>query len=137
MKPAYPLEIFYDGSCLVCSSEIASYRRNNPRNRLKFIDIRGEGFQAEDHGRSLDEFLAALHVRDTQGRFATGVDAFLLIWRAYPGGSRYRLLAAAIDLPGIKHLARCGYAVFARYRHLLPKHKDTCDDGACNLHMRR
>lgn len=132
--PAYPLEIFYDGSCLVCATEIDSYRRNNPQGRLKFIDIRAEDFQAAAYGRAADEFLSKLHVRDGNGNFATGVEAFLLIWQAYPSGTRYRLFAAVIGLPGIKLLARGGYAIFARYRHLLPKRKSDCTDGTCNLH---
>ena len=132
--PEYPLEIFYDGNCRVCSTEIDSYRRNNPQERLEFIDIRAEEFQAETYGRTSEAFLAQLHVRDGKGHFATGVDAFLLIWQAYPNRSRYRWLAAALGLPGVKSLARCGYALFARYRHLLPKRKVDCVDGTCNLH---
>jgi len=137
MSPAYPLEIFYDGSCLVCATEIETYRRNNPQGRLAFIDIRGDDFSAATYGKPLEDFLSKLHVRDAEGNFATGVDAFLLIWQVYPSGSRYRLLAAVIGLPGIKLLARWGYAIFARYRHLLPKRKSDCADGTCNLHHPR
>jgi len=137
MLPTYPLEIFYDGSCLVCSKEIEVYRHNNPQGRLKFVDIRAADFSAEDYGKPRDEFLSKLHVLDAQGRFATGVDAFLLIWQAYPSGSRYRLLAGVIGLPGIKLLARWGYAIFARNRHLLPQRKPGCADGTCNIHHPR
>ncbi|HEY5672901.1 MAG TPA: DUF393 domain-containing protein [Malonomonas sp.] len=133
MAPAFPLEIFYDGSCRVCSSEIEHYRQRNPQQRLRFIDIRAAGFQPSDYGKSQAEFMARLHVRDQQGQFFSGVDAFLLIWQAYPSGSPYRWLGAVIGLPGINLLARGGYRVFARYRHLLPKKSVTCDDDSCNL----
>ena len=137
MLPAYPLEIFYDGNCLVCATEIDRYRRNNPQGRLAFIDIRAEDFQPPEFNRSREEFLSKLHVRDAQGNFFVGVDAFLHIWQAYPSGSLYRLLAAVVGLPGIRLLARGGYTIFARYRHLLPQRKQDCADGTCHLHRPR
>lgn len=137
MAPAFPLKIFYDGSCLVCASEIAVYRRQNPQGRLIFVDISRDDFDAGAYGKELAAFMAQMHVRDAEGQFFTGVDAFLLIWQAYPVGSRYRLFGALLGLPGIKLLARFGYAVFARYRHLLPKRNVDCDSGTCNLNHPR
>ncbi len=134
MTSAYPLEIFYDGNCIVCSREIDHYRRNNPAGRLMFIDISDAGFAAEHYGKSRDEFMAKMHVRDVSGTFLAGVDAFLAIWQAYPSGSRYRLLAQLVSLPPITPMIRVGYALFARYRHLLPKRRGSCDSGACDLH---
>lgn len=133
MRPAFPLEIFYDGACLICATEIEHYRQHNPQQRLRFVDIRAADFQPSDYGKTHDEFMARMHVRDQQGQFYAGVEAFLLIWQAYPSGSVYRLLGAVIGLPGINLLARGGYRVFARYRHLLPKKTGACDSGSCNL----
>ena len=62
-----------------------------------------------------------LHVRDADGRLFTGVDGFWAIWQAFPEGSRYRLMGRVVTLPGIRAFARAGYALFSRYRHLLPK----------------
>jgi predicted DCC family thiol-disulfide oxidoreductase YuxK len=132
--PAFPLEIFYDGLCSVCSAEIEHYRQRNPQQRLRFIDIRDAAFRPQDYGKSQAEFMARMHVRDQQGRFFAGVEAFLLIWQAYPSGSPYRLLGAVIGFPGINLLARGGYRVFARYRYLLPKNPATCASDSCNLH---
>ncbi len=137
MALAYPLEIFYDGSCLVCSAEIDVYRKRNPEDRLRFVDISAENFDALAYDKELSDFMARLYVRDAEGRFFSGVEAFRLIWQAYPSGSVYRLLSALIGLPGINFLARCGYRLFARYRHLLPKRTPTCDSGSCNLNHPR
>ena len=137
MAAAFPLEIFYDGSCLVCASEIDHYRKRNPQQRLRFIDIMAEDFQSLDYGKSQAEFLAKMHVRDSQGQFFSGVEAFLLIWQAFPSCSIYRLLGAVIGLPGVNLLARLGYKVFARYRHFLPKKTINCDSGSCNLNHPR
>mgnify|MGYP001262298675 CR=1 FL=1 len=133
MTTAFPLEIFYDGSCVVCSAEMDSYRNNNPDNRLTFIDISAESFSAQDYGKTKEEFMDRLHVRDAAGVFYHGVDAFVMIWQVYPSGSFYRLLSALVGFPGINLFSRFGYSVFARYRHLLPKKQQDCSSGTCEL----
>ena len=130
---SYPLEIFYDGSCVVCSNEMDHYRQHNPLQRLRFIDISSPDFDAEAYGRSRQQFMAELHARDAEGRFYVGVDAFCVLWRAFPPGSRYRLFAAVISLPGLHLIARTGYFLFARYRHLLPKQKSNCEADTCHF----
>ena len=106
MAIAFPLQIFYDGSCLVCSTEMDNYRNNNPQNRLNFIDISNEDFTPDTYAKTQAEFMAQLHVRDAQGLFYTGVDAFIAIWQAYPSGSLCRLFGGLIGLPGINLLSR-------------------------------
>ncbi|SHI88690.1 Predicted thiol-disulfide oxidoreductase YuxK, DCC family [Malonomonas rubra DSM 5091] len=133
MATAFPLQIFYDGACLVCSKEMDHYRKRNVHGHLQFIDISREDFQPEEYGKSKAEFMAQLHVRDGEGNFTTGIDAFTTIWQAYPSGSVYRLFSALVGLPGIDLLSRGGYKLFARYRHLLPKRKNDCDSGRCGL----
>jgi predicted DCC family thiol-disulfide oxidoreductase YuxK len=134
MATVFPLKIFYDGSCRVCSAEMASYRRKNPQNRLQFVDISAPGFQPQDYGRTLADFMAELHVCDARGEFATGMDAFVAIWQAFPRRSLWRGMALLVGLPGIAPLSRAGYRLFARYRHLLPRRRQVCDNGSCNLH---
>lgn len=77
--------------------------------------------------------MSELHVRDAQGNYYTGVDAFIAIWQAFPSGSMWRFAAALLGVPGVNSLSRGGYRVFARYRHLLPKRNQTCDTGGCDL----
>lgn len=113
----YPLTVFYDGSCSVCCREMQGYQRNNPQNRLIFIDISQHDFSAQKYGRTEQGFMARMHVRDADGTYATGVAAFMLIWQAYPKNSVYPLLSRIVGLPGIIQLARLCYYLFARYRH--------------------
>ena len=134
---AYPLEVFYDGACLVCSTEMERYRRHNPQQRLIFTDISAVDFGEGKYGLSRQQYMAALHVRDDQGNFFTGVDAFLVLWGSFPAGSLYRLFAALISFPGIHLAARTGYSLFARYRHLLPKRSSDCKSGTCHLNHPR
>lgn len=131
METAFPIEIFFDGSCLVCATEMENYRNTNPDNRFVFVDISAAEFDAAEYGKTSAEFMAELHVRDANGVFYTGVDAFSTIWQAYPDFSFWRQVSALINLPGISLLSRFGYRLFARYRHLLPARAAQCDSGTC------
>ena len=122
MKAAdYPIEILYDGSCGVCSSEMTTYARKNPGNRFVFIDISRPEFRPEPYGRSLKELMKALYVRDRSGRLFVGVEAFSAIWRAFPRGSWFRLLDRLVTLPVVMPLAKIAYRLFARYRHVFDR----------------
>ena len=55
----------------------------------------------EHWGISADAAARRLHVR-RDGRIASGVEAFVMLWAAMP---RYRLLARVVALPGLRHLA--------------------------------
>lgn len=119
-KTQSPIRVFFDGSCGVCAREIAHYRCFADPGIITFINIADPDFEARFYGPTREEFQTKLHVLDAGGQFHTGVDAFRTLWRALPGRV-YPTLATLTGLPGVNALARCGYAVFARYRHLLPK----------------
>ena|SRR6056297_262459 len=134
MQSDTPLQVFYDGSCRFCSREMRHYRRRCPPGSLAFIDISASEFDPSPYGKTLDDFMGRLYVRTAEGDFQSAIDAFRAIWSVFPDGSFYRRLSWFVGLPGINFLARCGYALFARYRHLLPKNRVSCiDDGSCRL----
>jgi predicted DCC family thiol-disulfide oxidoreductase YuxK len=108
------------------------YRRRETAGRLKFIDISSSDFNPAEYNLSLANFMQELHVRDAEGQFHTGVDAFAQIWQALPESPLYSLLRRTVMFPGIKQGADLAYAAFARFRHLLPK--TNCQDGHCGLH---
>lgn len=125
MQPTYPLTVFYDGACGLCAAEMRHYRAiAGPQ--LQFIDIASEQFDAARYGKSPEAFRKALHLCDGDGQFYTGVEAFRRLWQTLPQPF-YPLLAGLVGLPGVNLAARSGYAVFARYRHLLPASRNnTC-----------
>jgi len=108
------------------------YQRRECVERLVFFDISAPGFNAKDHGRAFEDFMKELHVRDAAGQFHTGISAFSRIWSAFPESPLYSLLDYSVNLPGIRQGADLGYALFARFRHLLPH--AGCHDGSCRLH---
>lgn len=137
MAIVFPLQIFYDGSCAVCSAEMESYKRKAPADRLLFVDISAADFNPDLYGKSLKQFMAELHVRDADGQFVTGVDAFIAIWQAFPAGSVWRIMAALAGLPGIHLIGRGGYRLFAQYRHLLPRRQHHCASDPCEGNHRK
>jgi predicted DCC family thiol-disulfide oxidoreductase YuxK len=125
MFTTYPLTIFYDGACGVCSTEI-SYYRSIADQRVQFVDIASVDFDAGEYGKTIDDFQKRLHARDAEGQYFTGVEAFRQLWEALPSPF-YPLLSTVVGLPGIHLAARTGYAFFARFRYLLPaKHTASC-----------
>jgi len=128
------LEVFYDGACSVCRREMEQYRRRDADGRLRLINIAAEGFDAAAYGGDRKAFMARLHVRDADGVFHTGVDAFARIWESVPG-SGWSLLAKTVQMPGVHAVASAAYALFARFRGYLPRAAG-CEDDHCRLHRR-
>jgi predicted DCC family thiol-disulfide oxidoreductase YuxK len=114
--------VFYDGGCSFCLKEISHDTKIADPTRVAFVDISAPEFEAARDRLSLEAFQAELHVRDATGQFHTGVEAFRKLWEVLPA-PLYPMLSKITGLPVINAASRCGYALFARYRHLLPKTK--------------
>lgn len=128
---ALPLTVYFDGACPLCSREIAHYRKLSFAGRLVFVDISATDFVAEEHGPTMAEFMARMHVRDARGEWFKGVDCFPQIWATLPG-RKYRLLGRALKAPGLYPLAKFGYRIFAANRHRLPGRRE-CEAERCRL----
>ena len=117
--PVFPLTVFYDGSCPVCSREMAHYRELDRACRLRFIDISAPSFDGEAWGLGEADLMKVLHAQDASGRIYRGVDAFRALWLGLPS-LFYRRLSRLLGLPGLHLLTIVGYRLFSRLRHLLP-----------------
>jgi predicted DCC family thiol-disulfide oxidoreductase YuxK len=133
-KPEFPLKVFYDGSCYVCSSEMLVYMKKDHGERLKFIDISAPDFNPDEYGISLADFMYQMHAIDREGNVYRGPEAFRAIWQAFPSSAWYGFLAALVTFPGVRILARAAYMTFARIRKYLPKRrKEVCKIGKRTL----
>lgn len=131
-KPDFPLRVFYDGSCVVCATEIEHYLRQNHGGRLVAVDIAAPEFDPGQFNISLTTFMYELHAIDAGGRTYRGVEAFWAIWQAFPASTVYGLLGGMITLPIINSAARLLYKGFARIRPYLPK-RHNCSSGSCRI----
>lgn len=114
-------KIFFDGNCIVCDSEISHYKRLAP-DVFELIDINSPDFDAAKYGLNSERVQQHMYVMTPGGQILRGVDAFTHIWARL---DRYRIAARIIQLPVIYQVAKIGYDLFARNRHLLPKKKIT------------
>jgi predicted DCC family thiol-disulfide oxidoreductase YuxK len=123
------LKIYYDGLCRVCEKEILHYKKVDTHNRLAFIDITLDSFDASEHGLNRQLVQKYFHVKNKDGEIISGVGAFNLIWKElevfYP-------LQVLYKMPLSKQAMQLGYCLFAQVRPYLPK-KEKCDDGTCDF----
>lgn len=126
-EPAFPLTVLYDGGCIVCATEMEHYRKKDGNGRLLFVDISAPDFDPAPFGLTLADCLTQLHAIARDGTVFRAVDAFRAIWQAFPSSTLYGLLGVAVALPGVTPLARLCYALFARYRGILPRRRPRCD----------
>jgi predicted DCC family thiol-disulfide oxidoreductase YuxK len=133
IKPAFPLRLFYDGSCIVCATEIERYGRKDRNGRLVLVDISVPDFDPTPYGIGLDALMYQMHAIDADGTVFRGVDAFWAIWQAFPASTLYGILGALVTFPPLVPLARLCYRAFARIRGYLPKRRRACADGTCKI----
>ena len=134
IKPAFPLRLFYDGSCIVCATEIERYGRKDRHGRLVLVDISAPDFDPAPYGIGRDAFMYQMHAIDADGKVFRGVDAFWAIWQAFPASTLY---GALVTFPPLAPLTRLCYRGFARIRGYLPKRRRACADGTCKIGRNR
>lgn len=115
--PQNKVKFFFDGNCIVCDLEISHYSRILPEV-FELVDISQPSFAAAFYGLDPGAVNEHMHVATEQGEIRVGVNAFAYVWSKIP---RYSLASRLIVLPGIYGMAKIGYWIFAKNRHLLPK----------------
>ena len=116
------IEIFFDGECIVCSTEILYYKKIDSGNHLKIVNIKDPNFIAQNYNLNSDQINLFMHIR-IEGVIYTKVDAFKKIWEVLPG-FRYKVLVWLTKQPLSYKIMNCFYILFATYiRPILPKRK--------------
>lgn len=110
---AHPVTVYYDGDCPLCSREIRWYRRCRGAESISWVNIQAAEFAASSE-LNRDVALAELHVRRADGTMATGVNAFIALWRELPG---WRWLARLAARRLVYGMLRHGYGIFLRWRN--------------------
>jgi len=121
----WPILVFYDGGCSVCTRQARHWDVHDRRGRLEFVDIAAQEFDAEEYGRDPEAVEKTIHVKTADGRVFTGIDGVRVIWSAFPEMWGPAFLSG---LPGIHGIMDLGYRTLAGNRHLL---SGSCDDGFC------
>jgi predicted DCC family thiol-disulfide oxidoreductase YuxK len=125
----FDIEVFYDGACPLCMREIRMLRGRDRRQRIRFVDIAADGFDAASVGLTWEALMDRIHGRLPDGTLVEGVEVFRRLYGAVGFGR----LVALTRLPGITQLLDIAYHAFARNRLRLT---GRCADGACELHTK-
>lgn len=116
-RSIYPLTLFYDAGCPVCSLEMDHLRERSRDGRLVFVDISAPVFDAAAHGATFAAMDAEIHGLTSDGRLLRGVEVLRLAYEAAGLGWVLR----PTGWPALQPLADAGYRVFARHRRTISR----------------
>lgn len=77
----YPLTIFFDGSCPLCTREIALLTQFDEKRQLRVVDCSATDFPPVD-GHAREAMMALIHARDSAGAWLIGAPVFDAAYRA-------------------------------------------------------
>jgi predicted DCC family thiol-disulfide oxidoreductase YuxK len=112
----YPLTIYFDGSCPLCTREIQLLTRFDEQLRLQVVDCSSPAFAPVD-GHARDDMMALIHARDAAGQWLIGAPVFAAAYRATGFGAIARLWGS----PRLQPLWRIVYPWIARHRMWLSR----------------
>jgi predicted DCC family thiol-disulfide oxidoreductase YuxK len=121
----YPLTLYYDGACPICSLEMDHLRERSTDGRLVFVDIDAPGFDAAAVGVAQRDLMAEIHGRTADGRLLRGLP---VLRHAYAAAGLGAWLATS-GWPLLRPLADIGYRLFARHRQALSRAARPLIDG--------
>lgn len=116
MNIQYPLTIYYDASCPLCSAEMHTIKETDYSNKLILVDCSAQQF---DEPPSCPATKAAMmeriHAQDANGQWIKGVDVFAA---AYAAGG-FAKLSKLWGSPLLRPLLSRAYPWVADNRHWL------------------
>lgn len=87
------MTMHYDGACPICSKEVATYRKLDRKNAIRWHDVSVNNGDLGLDCVSQTDALTILHARLPDGQVVTGVDAFIAVWERLPGCRTFARLA--------------------------------------------
>jgi predicted DCC family thiol-disulfide oxidoreductase YuxK len=116
-RATYPLTLFYDAACPVCSLEMDHLRERNRDGRLRFVDISAPGFDASPYGVTAADMDAEIHAQRPDGSMLRGVEVLRLAYDAVGLG----WVMQPTGWGPLRPLFDAGYRLFARHRRSISR----------------
>lgn len=110
-RPSSPttLTVYFDGSCPLCSREIAYYRRQAGADACEWVDASRCPESALGSDLSRSSALGRFHVRDPNGELVQGMRGFAALWCALPRTAWLGRIASFGPMPAWLEMA---YSLF-------------------------
>lgn len=115
------IKVYYNSACPVCKAGIESQRGKSSACEIQWKDVHQNNELVTEVGTELEFVRERLHVVDERGDLQVGFDAFLAIWQYSPNEI---WKAKVLGLPGIKHLCRAVYNLFAAALYMWNRSKE-------------
>lgn len=113
----YPITIYFDGSCKLCSSEINNLVARDKYEAILLVDCSPQDFDDRGLPANRETMMNMIHARDAAGVWLRGVDVFIAAYRAADLNFVSRMLAHR----WIKPLAARAYPWVVRNRFRLSR----------------
>ena len=123
------LQVFYDGGCILCSKEIAYYKKKDLGKKIDFIDITDNTFNCENYSLDREKIFEKFHVLDSKGEIKTGVEAFCSIWETL---NLFKFMQFIKTTWLGETVLKLGYNTFLKVRPYLPR-KNKCNSESCKI----
>ena len=118
MNIVYPLTIFYDASCPLCSAEMHTIKETDFENKLILVDCSAENFNEPAFcPANKIAMMERIHAVDAAGVWLKGVEVFEIAYKA--GG--FNKLGKFWGNKTLKPILSFVYPVIADNRHWLSK----------------
>jgi len=112
----FPLTIYFDGSCPLCTREIQLLTGFDTQQQLRVVDCSAADF-APVEGHARDAMMALIHARDAAGQWLIGAPVFAAAYRA----TGFASIASLWGSPRLQPMWRIVYPWIARNRMWLSK----------------
>lgn len=114
----YPLTIYYDASCPLCSAEMHTIKETDFENKLILVDCSNDSFNEPAFCPTDKEtMMARIHAQDAAGQWIKGVDVFTVAYSAAGFNSLSKFWGSSMMRPILTR----AYPLIADNRHWLSK----------------
>ena len=100
------MNVYYNGSCSVCNTEISHYKKKT--NNINFVDVSCSKDSNISH-LSKKELYRRMHVY-FEGKLYSGSESFLILWSKMPN---FTFLSMLLRLPLLRQMWYMAYELLA------------------------
>ncbi len=120
--------VVYDGECRFCLWSVRRIQKLDQRRQFAYVPRQAPGLEEKYPLLASSDFNTGMRLIADTDRIYVGADAVYQIYRRMPP---FHWVAWLYRVPVLQSVFRVGYAVIAKYRHLLGA--VPCDTSACDL----